>query len=199
MASCDPFSIDFSGSAPELFNKISSLIHQHGGSISGDSSGGTFSVPIPVFGTVAGTYSVSGQTCTIHITQRSFFLPCTTIESFIRENIPTVERTALTTLVAIMASCDPFSIDFSGSAQDLFNKISILIHQHDGTIAGNSSSGMFSAPVPVFGEVEGTYSVSGQTCTINITKRSFFLPCTSIETFIRENIPAVERTAITDF
>ena len=96
MASCSPFDVDFSGSAQDLFNKISALIHQHGGSISGGPSGGSFSVPVPVFGTVAGTFSVSGQTCTIHITQRSFFLPCSTIESFVKSNIPSVEKTAVT-------------------------------------------------------------------------------------------------------
>lgn len=96
MASCDPFNVNFSGSAQDLFNKISLLIHQHGGSISGGPSGGTFSVPIPVLGAVAGTYSVSGQTCTIHVTQRSFLLPCGTIENYVRSNIPSVAKAAIT-------------------------------------------------------------------------------------------------------
>ncbi len=96
MASCNPFKVDFSGSAQDLFNKISTLIHQHGGTISGGPSGGTFSVQVPVFGTVAGTFSVSGQTCTIHITQRSFLLPCSTIESFVKSHIPTVEKAEIT-------------------------------------------------------------------------------------------------------
>jgi len=96
MASCNPFNVDFSGSAQDLFNKISTLIHQHGGTISGGPSGGAFSVPVPVLGTVAGTFSVSGQICTIHVTQRSFFLACSVIESFVKSNIPTVEKTAIT-------------------------------------------------------------------------------------------------------
>lgn len=98
-----------------------------------------------------------------------------------------------------MASCDPFKVDFSGSAQDLFNKISGLIHQHDGTISGGPSGGSFSVPIPVFGKVSGTFSVSGQTCTIHITQRSFFLPCGTIESFVRSNVPTVEETAITEF
>lgn len=96
MASCNPFDVEFSGSAQELFNKVAVLIHQHGGTISGGPSGGSFSVPVPVFGVVAGTFSVSGQDCTVHITQRSFFLACGIIESFVRGNIPAVEETALT-------------------------------------------------------------------------------------------------------
>ncbi len=93
MASCSPFTVNFSGTAQNLFLKISTLIHQHGGTITGDSSGGVFSVPVPVLGTVAGTYAVTGQACTIHITQRSFFLGCGTIESFVKSNIPTIELT----------------------------------------------------------------------------------------------------------
>jgi hypothetical protein len=95
MASCDSFKIDFSGSAQDLFIKVSTLIHQHGGTISGGPSGGAFSVPIPVFGIVAGTFSISGQTITIQVTQRSFFLACGIIESFVRNNVPTIEKTAI--------------------------------------------------------------------------------------------------------
>ncbi len=96
MASCNPFDVKFSGSSQDLFNKISTLIHQHGGTISGGPSGGAFSVPVPVFGKVAGTFAVSGQTCKIHVTHRSFFLSCSVIESFVKSNIPTIESTAIT-------------------------------------------------------------------------------------------------------
>ncbi|MBF9267025.1 hypothetical protein [Paracidovorax cattleyae] len=33
MASCPPFSVDFAGSAQELFVKIATMIHDHGGAI----------------------------------------------------------------------------------------------------------------------------------------------------------------------
>lgn len=95
MASCDPFSVEFSGSAQDLFNKTSVLVHQHDGSISGGPSGGAFSVQVPIFGTVAGTFSVAGQLFTVHVTQRSFFLACGIIESFVRSNVPTIETTAI--------------------------------------------------------------------------------------------------------
>jgi hypothetical protein len=98
MASCDPFDVHFAGDAQGLYDKIAALIHQHGGTISGDTSHGSVSVPVPVFGTVEATYSVSGQTCTIHVTQRSFFLPCGTIESFVKGHVPTVEETPLAAL-----------------------------------------------------------------------------------------------------
>ena len=198
MASCSPFSVEFSGSPQDLFNKIAALIHEHGGTISGGPTGGAFSVPVPVFGTVAGTFSVSGQTVTIHITRRSFFLPCSAIESFIRSNIPTVAAT-ITQIAFAHASCSSFNVEFSGSAQDLFNKVAALIHEHGGTISGGPTGGAFSVSVPVFGTVAGTFSVSGQTVTIHITRRPFFLPCSTIESFIRSNIPTVVATAITEF
>jgi hypothetical protein len=71
-------------------------VHEHGGSISGNAEGGAFSVPVPVFGKVKGTFAVSGQTCTIHITSKSMFLPCSTIEKFVKDNIPTVEEKSIT-------------------------------------------------------------------------------------------------------
>ncbi|MEJ2043452.1 MAG: hypothetical protein P8X74_02795 [Reinekea sp.] len=98
-----------------------------------------------------------------------------------------------------MASCSPFKIDFSGNAQELFNKISTLMHQHEGTVSGGPSGGAFTVPIPVFGKVAGTFSISGQTCTIHVTQRSFFLPCGTIESAIKSHIPAVEKAAITDF
>lgn len=98
MASCKPFSVGFSGDAQTLFNKISSLAHKHGGTISGGPTGGAFTIQVPVFGKIAGTYTVSGQSCEIHITDRSFFLSCGTIESFVKSNIPSIEKTAITEL-----------------------------------------------------------------------------------------------------
>lgn len=98
-----------------------------------------------------------------------------------------------------MASCSAFSVPFSGNANDLFVKISALIHQHEGTISGGPTGGAFSVPVPVFGTVAGTFSVAGQTCTIQITDKSFFLPCGTIESFVRSHIPSVEKTSVTDF
>jgi len=94
MASCSPFKIEFSGSSQDLHKKVETLVKQHGGTIEGDPAGGKFSIPIPVFGVVAGTYQVTKQTCTIHITNRSFFLACGTIEKFIKSHIPTVAKTS---------------------------------------------------------------------------------------------------------
>lgn len=91
MASCPPFSVEFTGSAQELFVKIATMIHEHGGTITGGPSGGAFTVGSPL-GTVAGTFMVSGQTCTITITQRPFLLPCSVIQNFIKSHLPAVAQ-----------------------------------------------------------------------------------------------------------
>ena len=91
MASCPPFSVDFTGSAQELFVKIATMIHDHGGTITGGPSGGAFTVGSPL-GAVAGTFMVSGQTCTITITQRPFLLPCGVIQNFIKSHLPAVAQ-----------------------------------------------------------------------------------------------------------
>lgn len=88
MPSCKPFDVAFTGSAEDLFDTISTVIQNNGGTISGTPSGGTVSIRLPALGQVAGTFSVSGQTCTIHITKRRFFLPCGTIQSFLRSQVP---------------------------------------------------------------------------------------------------------------
>jgi phage-related protein len=99
----------------------------------------------------------------------------------------------------IMSCKCNFSINFKGSASELFDKVKKLIEQHNGTITGNDKSGSFSVPVPVFGTVAGTYSISGQTISICITQKSFFLSCATIEKFLKDNIPTVESTDISDF
>lgn len=97
-----------------------------------------------------------------------------------------------------MASCPPFSVNFSGTSQDLLAKVTLLITSHGGQISGSSTGGVFSVPVPVFGSVEGSYQIQGQVLTITITKRSFFLACGTIESFVRNHIPAVEQANFAD-
>ncbi|MDH5180632.1 MAG: hypothetical protein OEZ39_19365 [Gammaproteobacteria bacterium] len=88
MSSCDPFKVEFSGSAEQLFEKLKKLVEDNKGTISGNASEGTVTIPIKVVGTISGTYKISGQICTIHITKKPLLLPCSTIETFIKDNIP---------------------------------------------------------------------------------------------------------------
>lgn len=93
-------------------------------------------------------------------------------------------------------SCSPFKVSFSGSAADLFSKIEKLIKQHGGTISGDDANGKFEIPVGVLGHVDGTYSISGQECTITITHKSFLLACSKIEAYVKEHMPRVAAASI---
>jgi hypothetical protein len=85
MAACN-FSIPFSGSATDIYNRAKSSVQGQGGTFNGDENGGTFSVT--VFGnTIAGCYSVTAQNMDIIIDTKPFLIPCSTIEGFLKNAI----------------------------------------------------------------------------------------------------------------
>lgn len=96
-----------------------------------------------------------------------------------------------------MASCDPFTVDFQGSAEDLFTKVSALVHDHNGRITGGPAGGAISVSTPV-GSIDAKYTIDGQVLTATVTKRPFFLPCSAIQSFVRSNVSTVEATALAE-
>ena len=88
MAGCSSFSIGFSKSAEDLLAKAKIMIKNHGGSLSGETESGVFTIPFPL-GTVKGKYSTSeaNRTLTIKVTDKPFLLPCATIEGFVKGQI----------------------------------------------------------------------------------------------------------------
>lgn len=79
---CD-FSIPFSSDAESVLAKAKTAVQGQGGSFTGDSNSGDFSVS--VFGNrIVGAYSVSGQTLNINITDKPFIVPCSAIENFLK-------------------------------------------------------------------------------------------------------------------
>jgi hypothetical protein len=84
MSKCT-FSIGFSGSPEEVFNRAKSAVEKQGGSFSGDATGGSFS--IQVFGTISGSYTVSGQELNIVIEDKPMMIPCAAIENALKSQI----------------------------------------------------------------------------------------------------------------
>lgn len=85
MADCN-FSINFSGQASDVLNKIRSEIQKQNGNFDGDENGGSFSVK--VFGsTIAGSYNVTGTQININIDQKPMFIGCGQVESFLKSQI----------------------------------------------------------------------------------------------------------------
>lgn len=84
MSNCN-FSIPFTGSAEDIFIRAKAAVEKQGGSFSGDVSGGNFS--ISVFGTINGTYSVSGQQLNIEIHDKPMMIPCAAIENALKSQL----------------------------------------------------------------------------------------------------------------
>jgi hypothetical protein len=84
MSKCN-FSIPFSGSPEEVFIKAKATIEQQGGTFQGDTNGGNFS--INVFGTISGSYTVSGNQLNIVIEDKPIMIPCGAIENALKNQI----------------------------------------------------------------------------------------------------------------
>lgn len=84
MAKCN-FSISFSGSAEEVLNRAKTAVEGQGGSFAGDANSGKFS--INVFGTISGSYTVSGNRLEIAIEDKPMMIPCGAIENVLKNQI----------------------------------------------------------------------------------------------------------------
>jgi hypothetical protein len=84
MSKCN-FSIPFSGSPEDVFSRAKAAVEKQGGNFSGDSSSGSFS--INVFGTISGSYMVSGNQLNIVIEDKPIMIPCSAIENVLKNQI----------------------------------------------------------------------------------------------------------------
>lgn len=84
MSKCN-FSIPFSGSAQDVFSKAKAAVEKQGGSFNGDSNSGSFS--INVFGTISGSYTVSGNQLDVVIEDKPMMIPCGAIENVLKSQI----------------------------------------------------------------------------------------------------------------
>jgi hypothetical protein len=84
-----------------------------------------------------------------------------------------------------MSKCN-FSIDFSGSAEGIYNKAKAAVEKQGGTFNGDSNSGRFS--INVFGNITGSYTVSGNQLLIVIEDKPMMIPCAAIENALKSQI-----------
>jgi hypothetical protein len=84
MAKCD-FSIGFTGSPQDLFSRAKTAVEKQGGSFTGDTNSGQFT--INVFGTISGEYTISGQEIRISINEKPMMIPCGAIESALKSQL----------------------------------------------------------------------------------------------------------------
>jgi hypothetical protein len=80
------FNLPFSEPAESAVEKARAAVESQNGIFDGDANSGNFEVT--VFGnTIKGNYNVMGQTLLLEITDKPFFVPCSTIESFLVKQI----------------------------------------------------------------------------------------------------------------
>lgn len=85
-----------------------------------------------------------------------------------------------------MSTCN-ISIPFAGSAEDILNKAKKFIESQSGNLTGNTLSGDFD--LSVFGNsIIGSYTTEGQTLHLVITDKPFMVPCSMIESMLKQKL-----------
>jgi hypothetical protein len=85
MSACN-FTLPFNESALKAIEKARAAIESQNGKFNGDETSGDFEVAI--FGNIIkGYYNVTGQVLNLTITEKPFFVPCSTIESLLLKQI----------------------------------------------------------------------------------------------------------------
>ena len=85
MSVCN-FNIPFTGEPTATLNKAKAAIEKQGGNFTGNEQSGKFDVTV-VGNTIAGSYTVEGNELAIIIDTKPFFIPCDTVESFLKSKL----------------------------------------------------------------------------------------------------------------
>ncbi|MCA9057841.1 MAG: hypothetical protein KDA85_05055 [Planctomycetaceae bacterium] len=81
MSDCVPFHLYIGDRLPDLVPILLAEMKQRGVQVTGTDQSGTFSIALPIGGSVSGSFEVSGKSLAIHITSRPLVVSCGTIES----------------------------------------------------------------------------------------------------------------------
>jgi len=85
MSACQ-FSVNFKGTAQEIYLKTKNAVEAQGGKFEGDENAGTFSVSL-MSNTVAGSYKVEGNELQLVIDTKPMFIPCNAIQGFLTSKL----------------------------------------------------------------------------------------------------------------
>jgi hypothetical protein len=85
-----------------------------------------------------------------------------------------------------MSTCN-FDLPFNELSIKAVEKARAAVESQNGVFKGDENSGVFE--LSVFGNnIKGNYSVSGQILHLSITDKPFFVPCSTIESFLLKQI-----------
>ncbi|CAN5415702.1 hypothetical protein BH20BAC1_BH20BAC1_15650 [soil metagenome] len=80
-----------------------------------------------------------------------------------------------------------FSIPFTGDPTVLLQKARNTIESQKGTLEGDTNSGTFDVSI-LSNQIRGNYQVIGNVMNIEVIKKPFFVPCNTIENFLKGKI-----------
>jgi len=87
MADCPPFRLYVGDELPDIVTLMYSEMGRQGARVSGNEQGGTFSIALPVGGSIAGSFTVSGKSLLVQVDRRPALLSCGKIESKMQDLI----------------------------------------------------------------------------------------------------------------
>ncbi|HVG41429.1 MAG TPA: hypothetical protein VM888_07435 [Chitinophagaceae bacterium] len=80
-----------------------------------------------------------------------------------------------------------FSIAFTGDPQAIMNRAKAAVKSQGGTFESTESEGNFG--VSVFGNtIKGSFTVTGQNLNVVISDKPFFVPCNTIEGYLKNQL-----------
>jgi hypothetical protein len=80
------FTIPFTGEPEVILNKARALMERKDGNFTGDLQNGKFDITL-IGNTIAGSYTVNGNELAIIIDTKPFFIPCDTVESYLKSKL----------------------------------------------------------------------------------------------------------------
>ena len=87
MPNCVPFRLYIGDNINDVVAIMNTEMQRRGFTASSTGQGGSFSIPLPIGGTISGSYEVVGKSITVSISQRPFVVSCGMIESKLQDLI----------------------------------------------------------------------------------------------------------------
>lgn len=81
MADCTPFRLYVGDQLPDIIRLMYSEMGRKGARVAGNEQGGTFSIALPIGGSLAGSFEVSGKSLVVNVDSRPALLSCGKIET----------------------------------------------------------------------------------------------------------------------
>jgi hypothetical protein len=85
MADCVAFRIYVGDTIAAVMTVLIDEMRRRGLSVAGSAESGSFTISLPVGGSISGTYAVTGKSITVAVSQRPESISCGTIESKLQD------------------------------------------------------------------------------------------------------------------